>query len=193
MAELRKFGSVEEMDQTLIDNWNGVVKKSDRVFVLGDVSWHSAEQTDELLSELKGQKFLILGNHDEGCEKRYAKHFGWIDQVRMIKLNVNGVFQKVWLSHYAHRTWPSSHYGTWHLYGHSHGNLLDDPFAKSLDAGVDCWNLTPARADQIAERMDRKLSRPVDHHFGPAVPVYQTVSIDVSPLVPVGPKPPWKP
>lgn len=32
----RPFKDVEEMNNTLINNWNSVVKKSDIVYVLGD-------------------------------------------------------------------------------------------------------------------------------------------------------------
>ena len=42
-----------------------------------------------------------------------------------LKLPVPGLDkpQLVVLCHYAMRVWDRSHYGSWHLYGHSHGNL----------------------------------------------------------------------
>lgn len=33
----RPFASVEEMDETLIANWNGRVRANDTVFILGDM------------------------------------------------------------------------------------------------------------------------------------------------------------
>ena len=36
--ENRPFSSVEEMDNTIISNWNSVVSDNDKVFVLGDLS-----------------------------------------------------------------------------------------------------------------------------------------------------------
>ena len=48
--------------------------------------------------------------------------------------------QKIFLSHYPHRSWPSSHKGSYHLYGHVHSKLDDEDQAtkrKTLDVGVD--------------------------------------------------------
>lgn len=69
--ENRPFGSVEEMDRTLIGNWNRTVSEEDTVFVLGDFSRYGEDEDRKLLSELKGHKILILGNHDRhrSCEK----------------------------------------------------------------------------------------------------------------------------
>ena len=67
----RPFSSVEEMNETLIANWNAVVKPQDHVYHLGDVtmlrgSVHGKEafQTIQLCQRLNGHKRLILGNHD---------------------------------------------------------------------------------------------------------------------------------
>ena len=39
----RPFSSLEEMDNTLIDNWNKVVNNSDGVYLLGDFAWKDHE------------------------------------------------------------------------------------------------------------------------------------------------------
>jgi calcineurin-like phosphoesterase family protein len=68
------------------------------------------------------------------------------------------------LLHYALRVWNKSHYSSWHLYGHSHGSLPDDPNSMSFDVGIDCHNYTPISFEQVKAIMARKTYVPVDHH-----------------------------
>lgn len=66
-SETRKalWGSVEEMDETLIENWNKVVKPQDKVYHLGDVAFGNKEDyANKIHSRLNGKKRLIVGNHD---------------------------------------------------------------------------------------------------------------------------------
>jgi calcineurin-like phosphoesterase family protein len=158
----RGFASIWEMNETLIERWNAVVSKGDRVYHLGDVSLGRLEETEAVLKRLNGQIYLVKGNHD--CQiERFARYFVWIKDAHYLKVGA----QKIYLHHYACRVWRSSHHGSWHLYGHSHGSLPDDPRAKSLDVGVDCWEFTPVSFDRIARRMEKKDWRPVDHHDAP--------------------------
>lgn len=76
----------------------------------------------------------------------------------------NGVAQRIVLCHYAMRVWDQSHYGTWHLHGHSHGTLPDIKEMLSCDVGVDCWNFTPVSMEQLNAHMAKKIWKPVDHH-----------------------------
>ena len=53
----RPFKSVDEMNNTIITNWNKVVSKSDRVYHLGDFGFHSYyHNIQEIFNELKGHK-----------------------------------------------------------------------------------------------------------------------------------------
>lgn len=60
----RPFKSLLEMDEALVDRWNAVVSPGDIVYVLGDMFWCKAQDAIPILRSLKGQKFLIKGNHD---------------------------------------------------------------------------------------------------------------------------------
>lgn len=60
----RPFSCIEEMDETLIANWNSVVSKNDTVYVIGDFIWKKEQEWSPILEELKGNIVLIKGNHD---------------------------------------------------------------------------------------------------------------------------------
>jgi len=70
---IRKFDSVEQMDQTMIDNWNKVVNKNDQVYHLGDVVIN--RKFLQVLDQLNGKKVLIRGNHDIFKIDDYTKYF----------------------------------------------------------------------------------------------------------------------
>ena len=42
------------------------------------------------------------------------------------------------MNHYSHRIWNMSHYGAYHLFGHSHGTL--DDIGRSMDVGLNTHN-----------------------------------------------------
>lgn len=60
----RPFENVEEMNQTIINNWNRKVRNNDKVYILGDFIWSSVRLWPETVNSLNGKKYLILGNHD---------------------------------------------------------------------------------------------------------------------------------
>ena len=76
----------------------------------------------------------------------------------------DGSIRKIVLFHYALKTWDSAHCDAWSLYGHSYGNLKDDPASLSLDVGVDCQNFRPISYDEVKEIMSKKNWKPAGHH-----------------------------
>jgi hypothetical protein len=59
--------------------------------------------------------------------------------------------------------WPSHSRGTWQLYGHSHGNLPDDPISLSMDVGVDSHDFRPWNFDEIKAVMKGKEAAKAKH------------------------------
>jgi calcineurin-like phosphoesterase family protein len=51
----RPFTSVEDMDKTIIRNWNRAVCPTDTIYHLGDVSTHRPQRTREILHLLNGK------------------------------------------------------------------------------------------------------------------------------------------
>ena len=57
----RGFPDAAAMNDYMIRQWNRKVRDKDEVVILGDFSLGTAEQTNQLLEELNGRKYLILG------------------------------------------------------------------------------------------------------------------------------------
>ncbi len=88
----RPFSSEEEMNHTLINNYNAVVGDDDEVYFLGDIAFNrrkikkgllTVKNVNNVLKRLKGRKYLVAGNHDDwwindpGLDGRI---FAWIRQ-----------------------------------------------------------------------------------------------------------------
>ncbi len=137
--------AVEEMDETMINNWNEVVGKHDHIWHLGDYAFAPEWRMKQIHDRLNGKKHLLLGNHDDHNKMRAIwEHVGSYRELRIDKTFVV-------LCHYAMRVWNKSHRGSLMLYGHSHGTLPGT--SQSLDVGVDCWDFKPVNLEQIKERM----------------------------------------
>lgn len=141
----RPFTSVEEMDNTIITNWNNIISSTDEVYVLGDICF--GDKLNFYMNQLNGTKTLICGNHDRN-RGQYKKYFKDVKDLLTIKHEGNYVV----LCHYAMRVWEKSHFNSWHCYGHSHGTL--ESWGKSYDVGVDNNNFTPVSFEQLKTIMN---------------------------------------
>lgn len=61
------------MDEVLVENWNKVVGRKDKVYHLGDVAIN--RKGLQVLERLNGNKVLIKGNHDIFKVQDYLKYF----------------------------------------------------------------------------------------------------------------------
>ena len=52
-----------KMNDYLIEHWNSVCSRDDKIIIAGDVG-NCCEATFDVLHELNGMKILVLGNHD---------------------------------------------------------------------------------------------------------------------------------
>lgn len=150
IAEKRGYSSVEVHDQTLIDEWNKRVSKTDLVINLGDFILGKGDKGFEylemLLDKLNGRQYFIFGNHNSGVKTAFKKavnaHLGMdgmdleiypISYKKMTFLGNSALFKIkhgdsfkntsfVFASHFAHRIWIDMSRGVYHASGHSHSN-----------------------------------------------------------------------
>ena len=127
--------TVEEMNELLIAQHNSRVCPQDTVYMLGDVSFGTAEHTKVVLSQLNGKKHLIYGNHDQIIRRDVTiqSMFESVQDYKRIKIGKKHVM----LSHFPMRSWEMMQHGSYHLYGHCHGNLEHTPYGRSMDVGID--------------------------------------------------------
>ena len=72
----RPFKNVEDMNETLIENWNRVVGQDDIVFHLGDFCLGGSAEWTKILDRLNGKIYLIMGNHDlKNIRQGYINRF----------------------------------------------------------------------------------------------------------------------
>ena len=162
----RPFADVNEMNEALIENWNGIVSEKDVVYHLGDIFMLPTPQAIAIRRRLNGRICLIRGNHDKTADSM-KDAFEWIKDYYELKVDDEDApdgKRRIVLCHYAFRVWNKSHHGAWHLYGHSHGSLPDDPNSLSFDVGVDCHHYMPISYERVKRIMSEKHFVPVDHH-----------------------------
>ena len=157
------------MNETIINNWNSVVRDGDVVFFLGDFSFGNASQVKDILFRLKGKIKIVYGNHDQSLKQFIKGISNYPELAKRIEIlgnyaEINICDQDITLCHYAMKVWKNSSRLSYSLFGHSHGNLPDDSHSLSMDVGVDCWHYYPISFEQVKSFMSKKTFHPVDHH-----------------------------
>jgi len=128
----RPFNTQEEMWRVMIDNWNEKVKKSDDVYILGDIGGYTLDQMRiEVIDKLRGRKHLILGNHDM-LSPDIKRRFVEIANYKEITDKSSGKSVKLVLSHYPILIWNEMFNGRVLLYGHLHNTRDEYLFQKAL-------------------------------------------------------------
>ena len=149
----RPFKDAIEMETTIINNWNNRVREDDNVYIIGDFCYKSAQSPEYYLKQLKGNKYLITGNHDRHLLNNpdIKKYFKQITPILFIKDNDKSVI----LCHYPMIEWDGMYRDTWHIYGHIHNNtndtyeILTKYRLKALNAGVDVNNFMPVSFEEL--------------------------------------------
>ena len=148
----RPFTTIEEMDETLIANWNAVVKDTDDVYIIGDFCYRASKSPLWYLKQLHGRKHLIIGNHDNQLlkDEEAMKEFVSVDKMTYLK---DGLYT-ITLCHFPIAEWNRYHRGAWHIHGHIHANvegvyqfLKDED--RALNAGCMIHNYFPVTIEQL--------------------------------------------
>ena len=163
----RGFDSIYDMNEAIIERHNEVVSPLDTVYVLGDLclgggSDEIIKKNKKMISSLKGEIKIILGNHD--TKTRVAMYYecwntsvlGYAD---IIKYNKHHFY----MSHFPTITTnlddserPLSQ-RTLNLYGHTHEkNRFYNDNPMMYNVAMDAHNCYPVSLDNIIEDMNDK-------------------------------------
>lgn len=158
----RPFATVEEHDETLIENWNARVRAADTVWVLGDVGVGSDTYTLECVSRLKGVKHLIAGNHDTvwpGNRNAHTHQRTWLkffESVQSFAKRRVGSGEYYMLSHFPYTgdrgrdrftQYRLRDEGMWLLHGHVHDTWAER--GRQINVGVDVRDWAPMPLEDV--------------------------------------------
>ncbi len=149
----RPFTDVDEMNRTLIENWNGVVDEDDIVFYLGDLGrFADNQELNEWLTKLTGRIVFIEGNHDH--PSRYVDG-----------LNTHQYYileQGEWEFCCTHRPENAPRFWEgWVIHGHHHNTHPDkypfvEPVAQRINISAELLDYYPLNLDTLIELLGQE-------------------------------------
>jgi len=163
----RPFDNIKEHDQAQLDGINSLVQPHDWLVIGGDFTMVEDPARTQRYRDLIRCRNVILVTGDHGTKKGALPEgcFQKVEDLLRLSLRYKGTMdrgrQLIVVCHYPMLRWPLSHYGSWNLHGHCHGNLPEDPEALRCDVGVDCWGYKPVSIDTIREKMASKDFTPI--------------------------------
>lgn len=147
------FSSVEDMDETMISNWNSVVSPMDKVYHLGDVCFKQGV-LHAVMPRLNGHKTLLLGNHDTLDVKVYRKYFKAVYSTRYME-EFLGKETRFILSHYPlHEFEFQFRKNSVNLHGHIHEKDVGDP--RYINLSVERIGYKPISVEEVFEKWNLK-------------------------------------
>jgi calcineurin-like phosphoesterase family protein len=147
------WANVEDMNETILKNWNSVVKENDYVYHLGDVTFKYDGSFNNLMSRLNGKKRLIIGNHDKVWNPCLQKWFEKAELWKGFSDDEAGIAFTA--SHF-----PLPQYGLRNGKYNAHGHIHQNPSteAHQLNLSVEVINYTPVHIDKIVEEFKQRES-----------------------------------
>jgi calcineurin-like phosphoesterase family protein len=149
----RPFNDVEEMDHTIINNWNSIVKETDTVYLLGDFAYRChRSKIKKYLEELKGKIILIKGNHDGQVLKvnQQIHRFESVHDYLVLEYEK----YKFILFHYPIESWWHKSRGAFHLHGHIHEHQSILPHPRKFNVSVENIEYKPISIVEVLNKLN---------------------------------------
>lgn len=161
----RPYGSLEEMNEDLVELWNKTVAPEDFVWVLGDAVMGKREETLKYIGRLNGTKVLVPGNHDY-CHPMHKKSDSWAQKyidagfsdVTTTIVDLEGYSRDIKMSHFPNtlgmyddrdfEKWAPTEFD---LLIHGHVHQAWKVYGNQVNVGMDAWDLKPVHIDEILD------------------------------------------
>src|SRR3989344_7294657 len=154
----RPFLNTEDMNKTLVDNWNNTVSNKDTVYFLGDMSFGKGSRSaDYWMSKLNGNIFFIRGfsykpSGERNQHDRISKTKNVFDN-----LVIEYKDRKFFLVHDPDQV-PSD-WKDWAICGHHHNNKLEeypliDKQNKRINVSVELTKYRPIEMDYLIKKIE---------------------------------------
>lgn len=148
------FSSVEEMNETIITNWNRIISPDDVVYHLGDLCMGKTQDIVPLVSRLNGKITLLRGNHDHSKRRKDYEKCGIIikdiDYIsykgKYFILSHIPIGNPECMSHLI-----GENAEIWNLHGHTHQYDYFSTTPNTFHVGVDSNDMKPITLDQVWE------------------------------------------
>lgn len=144
----RPFKNAEQMNETIVNNWNNAVTEKDTVYFLGDMAFgKGSRKASYWLKKLNGKIVFIEGNHEEvGNVKSYPPAYNVIlkyKKKKFLLIHDPALKPKNW--------------NEWIIHGHKHNNDLENyPLInrknKTINVSAELLDYKPIEIEKIIEK-----------------------------------------
>ena len=130
-----RFKDVDDMNETMIREWNEIVQDGDTVYILGDFAFLPADKAVKVANRLNGDKILVEGNHDRKLlnDPVFRRCFKEVHQYLSITYDKH----RICMFHYPIAEWDQMHRGALHFHGHLHGGKSGLEEYRARDTAFD--------------------------------------------------------
>lgn len=162
-----QFETIQEMNQTIIENWNQRVGDDDIVYHLGDVC-HKKSKKKELnvLLELNGKITVIKGNHElkKHMEHLYSLSKSFSQKIQVSDVGLMLVHEGIeyYLTHFPTLVGEMNE-NRRNFHGHIHSRTLN--YSNCLNVGIDSPEVgdrpfgAPILLEEAIAALDTKISQ----------------------------------
>ncbi len=141
----RKHDTIADMYAAMIEAWNNTVRKEkDIVWILGDVCMDM--EAMKYIHAFRGEKRLILGNHDKFDYPVYTKYFS---RVYHFQKRYHGII----LTHIPIHPCELQYNWKYNIHGHIHHKEKDIDDPRYLNVNVDVAGYAPISLEEARSKL----------------------------------------